>query len=289
MDKTLKDSIDNFTNTKPINMKSILFPTDFSPSSQNAFKYACLLARDIGARIDVITVFHLPASDVADLPADYYPRLIEEQEEVLENKLKAFTQNVDCEDVLGRYDVAYGMFVPQEITSFAKMRDYELIVMGTKGSHNIMEKLMGSITTHTMMQAPCPVLAVPDGAIYEKVEKIAYATDFSLNDAHSVKMLIGIAKEIGAETYFVHVETHAELGRVGDMIEIENYPFEFSEFSVVNHKSVMLGLDNYMEEKGIDWLSLFLPRRRLWERLFHSSFTRKMTFHTNKPVLVFHE
>ena len=269
-------------------MKKILFPTDFSPPSENAFQYTCALAAETNAKIDVITVFHLPASDVADLPADYYPRLVEEQEEVLDAKLASFTQGAP-DGVVNKKEVVYGMFVPQEITTYAKMNEYDLIVMGTKGSHNIMEKLMGSITTHTMMQAPCPVLAVPVNAVYELVERIAYATDFSLNDAHSVKRLMEIAKELNAETNFVHVETHGDLGRMGDMIEIENYPFDFSEFSVVNSKSIMEGLDNYMEEKGIDWLSLFLPRRRLWERLFHSSFTRKMTYHTNKPVLVFHE
>ncbi len=269
-------------------MKRILFPTDFSAPSENAFKYACSLAGDVKAQIDVMAVFHLPATDVADLPPTHYPRIIEEQEKVLFEKLANFIKGAD-KGIVDKCEVVYGMFVPQEIVCYAKEGGYDIIVMGTKGSHNIMEKLMGSITTHTMMQAPCPVLAVPVDAVYEPVEKIAYATDFSLNDAHSVKRLIAIAEELKAETYFVHVETHADLGKLGDTIEIENYPFDFSEFSVVNSKSVMEGLDNYMEEKGVDWLSLFLPRRRLWERLFHSSFTRKMTYHTKKPVLVFHE
>jgi nucleotide-binding universal stress UspA family protein len=269
-------------------MKRILFPTDFSAPSENAFKYACALAKDSKAKVDVITVFHLPATDVADFPPDHYTKIIEEQKETFYDKLANFVKGAD-KGIVDKSEVVYGMFVPQEIVSYAKLQAYDIIIMGTKGSHNIMEKLMGSITTHTMMQAPCPVLAVPVNAVYEPVEKIAYATDFSLNDAHSVKRLIEIAEELNAETYFVHVETHADLGEMGDMIEIDNYPFDYSEFSVVNSRSVMEGLDNYMKEKSIDWLSLFLPRRRLWERLFHSSFTRKMTYHTKKPVLVFHE
>lgn len=269
-------------------MKKILFPTDFSEASVNAFKYACKLAENVDTKIDVITVFHLPASDVADLPPNYYTRLIEEQGDILGEKLQKFVQNGNSE-VVDNKEVIYGMFVPQEITSYAASRGHDLIIMGTKGSHNLMEKLMGSISTHTMMQAPCPVLAVPEAAVFEPVTRIAYATDFSLNDAHSVKKLIGIAQRLGAETFFVHVETDGAVGKMGDTIEIEHYPFEYSDFSVVNSTSIMEGLDNYMEEKEIDWLSLFMPRRRLWERLFHSSFTRKMTFHTKKPVLVFHE
>jgi nucleotide-binding universal stress UspA family protein len=269
-------------------MQKILFPTDFSKASLNAFIYATELAKCINSKLDVITVFHLPSSDIADLPADYYPRLIEEQEDILKEKLQEFVKQAD-ESIVDKLEVVFGMFVPQEITSYAKHFEHDLIVMGTKGEHNIMEKLMGSISTHTMMQASCPVLAVPVDAVFEPVSKIAYATDFSLNDAHSVKKLIEISKELKAETFFVHVERDGELGKLGDTIEIKNYPFEYSDFSVVNSSSVMEGLDNYIEDKGIDWLSLFMPRRRLWERLFHSSFTKKMTFHTKKPVLVFHE
>ena len=269
-------------------MKKILFPTDFSLPSANAFKYACALAKTVNAKVDVITVFHLPASDVADLPPDYYPRLIEEQEDVLNEKMLDFTKEAD-KGLVAKIDVVYGMFVPQEITCYARHQHHDLIIMGTKGAHNIMEKFMGSITTHTMLQSPCPVLAVPAEAVFEPVTKIAYATDFSLNDSHSVRKLIEMAKELKAETLFVHVETNADLGKMGDTIEIEDYPFEYSDFSVVNNPSILDGLELYIEEKEINWLSLFVPRRRLWERLFHTSFARKMTFHTKKPVLVFHE
>jgi hypothetical protein len=68
----------------------------------------------------------------------------------------------------------------------------------------------------------------------------------------------------------------------------KGYPYHFTDFSVINNYSVMEGLDDYMVKRDIDWLALFIPQRRLLERLFHTSFTKRMTFHTTVPLLVFH-
>ncbi len=268
-------------------MKKILFPTDFSAASNNAFDYACHFAKQIGGTIDVLNIYHLPAFEVANIPPEYISRLNKEQEEEVDEKLKAMVADVD-DAIIGKVEGVYGMFIPNEIALYAKEGNYDLIMIGTRGEHSEVEKYLGSVTTQTMLQANCPVLAVPEFATYSPVKKIAYATDFSKNEKHFVKKLKKIAAMLNAQTCFVHVEANEYLEEEPIIQQVEPTE-EFKDFHVVESQSVMEGIDAFMREKVVDWLALYMPRRRLWERLFHSSFTKRMTFHSHKPLLVFHE
>ncbi len=60
-------------------IKTILFPTDFSPPSDYAFKLACSLARDHGARIVIVHVappLLVYGEMVPPLPAEHYKDMI---------------------------------------------------------------------------------------------------------------------------------------------------------------------------------------------------------------------
>jgi nucleotide-binding universal stress UspA family protein len=121
------------------------------------------------------------------------------------------------------------------------------------------------------------------------VDYIAFATDFLPHEQQAVEQLMRFAKKVKSEVYFVHVETSPSIGSMQDFVTLANYPHKFTEFAVVNSPTVMNGLDGFIREKHIDMLALYIPKRRLWERLFHSSFTKRMAFHSKTPLLVFHE
>lgn len=269
-------------------MKKILFPTDFSEAAQHAFKAARRIAKQMGATIDVISVFNLPFTDASSVPPEMIQKMLEENQQNCNKNLDAFTQEAE-EKVLGNKEALYGVFISTEVTDYAKQNEYDLIIMGTKGERNTLEKMLGSVTTQTMMHAPCPVLAIPLEARIETLNRIAYATAFEKSDNHAVDQLLRFTKTLGASVHFVHVETHSDIGSEGEMIEMEDYPVYFSDFTIVNSTDVVSGLDRFIEEKDMHILALFIPKRRLWERLFHQSLTKKMTFHAQVPLLVFHE
>ena len=269
-------------------MKKILFPTDFSKAAKNGFQYAVALAADIGATLDVMNVYTVPFTAIEDAPPDYFERLIEEQHRISEEKLEDFVKGIDA-DFKGERISVFGAFIPEEIIGQVKKNAYDLVVMGTKGERNALEKLVGSITTRTTMNAPCPVLAVPTNAQYKPIKKIAYASDFKPTDAVALQQLMTFTGQVGAKISFVHVDTMPDIGEIKDTISLKNYPFEFTDFSIINSASVTEGIDGYIEENNVDMLALFIPKRRLWERLFHNSFSKKYTFHTHVPLLVFHQ
>lgn len=269
-------------------MKKILFPTDFSETAQNAFAYAVQLAEVLDTRIDVISVYHLPLNDAGRVPPDYIERMLNEKKQSVTQHLVEFVRG-HSPKVIGELKAEYGIFVYQEVIDIVQNGDYSLVVMGTKGERNPLEKMMGSVTTHTMMHATCPVLAVPEGAEFRSIGHIAYATDFEPSDEHAVEQLMEFAGKLGSAIHFVHVDTKAVAGSVEDYVMVENYPFPFTDFSVVGSHSVTDGLEEFVKKNKIDILALFIPNRRLWERLFHTSFTKQMAFHSKLPLLVFHE
>jgi nucleotide-binding universal stress UspA family protein len=269
-------------------MKKILFPTDFSPAASNAFRYAHSLAEYLEARIDVINIFHLPIGDVSNIPPEYIQKMLDEAEAETLEKIREFAKPCLGRPACGELKPIYGLFTAVEIIDAARQGEYDIIVMGTKGERGALEKFLGSVTTDVMMKATCPVLAIPSETSFKPVAHIAYATAFEPYDEHAVERLMELAGMLAAQVHFVNVNTQTDEHYIQDIEMAKDYPFNFSDFSVVHNPSVQEGLEGYLRERNIDWLALFIPQRRLWERLFHSSFTKKMTFQTSLPLLVFH-
>jgi nucleotide-binding universal stress UspA family protein len=267
-------------------MKKILFPTDCSAGSRSAFAFAVALAQQTGAHIDIMSVYHLPAADASSVPPAYIDNMIEERRRQVLDNMDSMIKAYPGAPVQGiRAD--YGVFTHQEIVDVAADGQYDLIVMGTHGVNNALDRLLGSVTTQTVMQAPCPVLAIPPEASWHGIRNIAYATDFHPADEQAVSGLRAIADVLGARLHLIHIQTRDGDMDLEEVSRPEYYLPAFAEFAILHHSSVMEGLEKYLKEKEIDVLTLFIPRRRIWERLFHTSFSKKMMFHTQIPLLSF--
>ncbi|MEO0340256.1 MAG: universal stress protein, partial [Bacteroidota bacterium] len=185
-------------------MRKILFPTDCSTLAHNAFMYAIEVAKKLDAEIDIISIFHLPMADASAMPPEYIDNMIEERRSEAVQQVAGFVEGY--EDLINDVRVDYGVFVATEIYEAAGDGDYNMIIMGTKGKHNALERLMGSVTSQVMIHAPCPVLAVPEAANYQAIKKVAYATDFHLKDEDIVLQLLEISNQLGAMVHYVHVD-----------------------------------------------------------------------------------
>jgi nucleotide-binding universal stress UspA family protein len=56
----------------------------------------------------------------------------------------------------------------------------------------------------------------------------------------------------------------------------------------MERKDVFQGLEDYIDEKDIDMIALTTHKRGIIEKLFNPSLAKRMLFHTNIPLLVFH-
>jgi len=268
-------------------MKKILFPSDFSKTANNAFDYACKLANQWNANIDVIHIYNNTLTSKAF--SKYYDI---DSEVIHEEKIKDFENKVDELIEINKTDrvhnkkLIYGRVVSKEIAKFAKDGAYDMIVMGMKGEHNRIEKIMGSVTTNLMEKAECPVLAIPEKASFREIKKMAYATDLSKGSDMGIDKAFDFSDEIGAELNFLHVD-HIVYEKSNVMERAEMSVAPKLEYTKLYNPSIVDGIQDYLNKLPVDMLCLYFAKRKLWEMIFPNQTTRKIAFHTEIPLLVF--
>ena len=142
-----------------IDIKKVLFATDFSKGSEKAFSYALSLARKYGARLDVVHV----VQEMLDMTGFYVPHISvevieKEMEEAAENKIKDF-----CKDKIKgvEYEAHVKRGTPfKEIIETAEAVGSQVIVIGTHGRSGIDHVLFGSTAEKVVRKSTIPVLTV---------------------------------------------------------------------------------------------------------------------------------
>jgi nucleotide-binding universal stress UspA family protein len=131
-----------------IHVKKILYPTDFSSYSNQAYFHALGLAQTYGASLTIVYV-HAPGSGDKTRWRDQ-----------LEQVRTADTK-IPVSHVLLEGDPA------SEIARYAADASIDVIVIGTHGRTGVDRLVMGSVAERVMREAPCSVLVVklPKGVI----------------------------------------------------------------------------------------------------------------------------
>jgi nucleotide-binding universal stress UspA family protein len=144
-------------------IKKILFPTDFSEGSSHALLYAVDLSKHYGAKLHIVHVIY----DIAKAAGWYVPHIsVDEMYKDIEKGAKKQLERFGDEEercLKGIQDVERTVLtgVPhEEILKFAKEKKIELIVMGSHGKKGIDRILFGSTAAQVVRFAPCPVLTV---------------------------------------------------------------------------------------------------------------------------------
>jgi nucleotide-binding universal stress UspA family protein len=141
-------------------IKTILFPTDFSNGARAAMDHAVSLATDYHARLVLLYV-------VQDISiAEWYIPSSLSVNDLLEDMQKSASQEMDkwaLEVSANAKDVEKMVVrgVPfVEIIRTAREKQADLIVIGTHGRTGIDHLLFGSTAEKVVRKAPCPVLTV---------------------------------------------------------------------------------------------------------------------------------
>jgi nucleotide-binding universal stress UspA family protein len=144
---------------KPITIRKILLPTDFSPASEQAFCYALQLALTLGSKLILLHVLEpatpliLAGRSAADVFSD------EELAKMQENLL-ALTCSAQAAGITVPRSIVRTGIAPHEIAEAAREMDADLIVIATHGFTSWKHFTMGRTADRVACIAPCPVLVV---------------------------------------------------------------------------------------------------------------------------------
>lgn len=278
-------------------VQKILFPTDFSETAQNAFRHALVLADQWEADIQLLHAVY-PEYAPTDLPV-MSTKATRDKVSFAESALKSFTEMGITQVQMGysfqrapvvQSDVEIGSPVGI-INRIADRDSIDLIVMGTKGKHNALERTLGSVTTGVIEGAPCSVLVVPEEAPMNTAKSVAYAADLSETDAFYVWKAGQLLKPFSPIMHIVHVQNGQTTNEYIDIEELkgvfaDNVPALQLQFHEIEGDSVTDTLDEFIEMRNIDMLVMFAPHHNLLRRLFHRSNTKKMAMETHVPLLL---
>jgi nucleotide-binding universal stress UspA family protein len=131
-----------------INVRKILYATDFSSYSNQAYFHAVALADHHRASLTVAYVFSPGQASAGKGEGDkgYWKAQLEQ--------IRPVDSRIKVQHVMLEGDPA------GEIVKFAASQGINLIVMGTHGRTGLERLLMGSVAEKVMREAPCSVLVV---------------------------------------------------------------------------------------------------------------------------------
>lgn len=148
-----------------IDLKHLLFPTDFSEVSLVGLKYARSFAESYQATFHCLHVVdesyqHWISMGPEGVPAGLsYDELLAQargyMSEFVDKHLSGMSVPVITEILVGRPFM--------EIIRYAKEKAIDMIVMATHGRSALQQVFMGSTAEKVVRKAPCPVLTVRRG------------------------------------------------------------------------------------------------------------------------------
>ena len=152
---------------------NILYCTDFSESSINAFKYVVYLAKTTGADIHVLHVVEKLSTDAkitlryitnSDTRHKLLKERVKSATEILQERQDNFWNSLSVEDQALRVQIKSSQVIeayPAEtILSVSKEINTDVIIMGTH-QRGVIHTFLGSITKSVLRSSLIPVLVVP--------------------------------------------------------------------------------------------------------------------------------
>lgn len=279
-------------------IKKIVVPTDFSDVAANAFIYALLLADKLGAEIQLLHCIH-PGMAVAEMPTysiDISNRLLEiAQDNMLhftKEGLTSVLQQVKSMPLVSD-NVVIGS-VAERAQAMVKEEQYDLVVMGTQGATTTWDHLFGSLASGVLMNAPCPVLIVPEKAKFTSFKKICYATDLEGFEVYAGQELVAAFRPMVADLHFIHVtkrgveEAPFDFELVDLLYNRKDLPFKVTATEVVG-TDISTAIIEEAEKLGSNLIVMSRPHYSFFDQLFHKSKTREVALHTHLPLLVLNE
>lgn len=275
-------------------MRTILFPTDFSNAATRAFIYALRLANKLEARIVTLHVFEKPdMSGFSHIPKtleEFYNTIDLYEFENYRDAVPALDAIQD-EQNLNNLQVVHTLHEGETVETIlerAKVENADMIVMGTTGARGLKEIILGSVAGEVLENASCPVLAIPEQAVFDGlINSIAFTTTYQTDEVAGFAKVREVFANFNPTIHCINVDlAHTEeyhnrmdtfSAAVGDVGNVSFHVLDGTDFQTV--------LTNFLDQMEVDILAMVTHQRTFLEELFHYSKTKSLSYHSRTPIL----
>ncbi len=141
-----------------------------------------------------------------------------------------------------------------------------------------------------------PVLAIPENFNYQGIDllkRVLFITNFEEADINVISGIEKFIRPLDVSLFCVHVGPfrHSRWDEI-KLTGLNNYlkkEYLYTEVvsDFINSEDFWLGVEAYVQSKGIDIICVGSKKRNIISRMINPSIAKKMLFHTTTPLLVF--
>lgn len=277
-------------------MKAILFPTDFSTNSMHAALYAAMLARRYDAKLIILHVFSNSITLSLEPNMISNQIVLDEQLQInakqnLEVFTKKLVENSELISIQVEQVLEFG-FVKESIVKYSEQNKVDMIVMGTTGASNLLEKWLGSNAENVVLSANCPIWIVPNNCQLNVPQTFLYAADLEVDEKKATQTLLEFSNPFGANCKVIHIHDYFDLDLMSKNKDtLNDLKNEFKKnkitFKELNRKEIIAGIETYSKNQKPDVLVFTVYKKTLFSNLFNSSITKHFIQEAKIPMLIF--
>lgn len=267
-------------------MKKIMVATDYSESADSAVAYGVSLANHFGSLLSLVSAVEEPYSGSAGVLVNMKDHIREQAMDTMGKVRDEVSPRLKNGATINTHTVD-GAPGPT-ITRVAKAKDYDLLVMGTRGSNAAREMFTGSVANSVIKNTKLPVLVVPTACPHRDIRRVLLSVDEKpFAGAHVLDPLKEILRVYNAELIVYHGDEDGDGKgydpRLPEYLEGVDYRLEVRSGK---SDSISAGIKGAVKLHQADLLCMVYHDHGFFGRLFNESTVSKVVFDSQVPMLV---
>jgi nucleotide-binding universal stress UspA family protein len=275
-------------------MKNILLPTDFSENSKNAVNFALkffegqtctfyiLNSQKPSGYITADVLYGAPGTSVYEGILNDNKKELEKMvqfcESISEKENFSFVPKIDFDNIVDAVNQAVAL------------NKIELIIMGSNGATGAAEVVFGSNTLKVIRNVDCPVIVVPEGYSFEKINSVLLSLNYQYEVSNkSLSVVSEIVKKHEASLKILEIEEeNIELATKRNHSEEVFKEIGFERFTMKNIPA-SIAINAFEQLIPIQLHAMVVERKSFLNRFIFGSETSKISYGSPVPLLVLHE
>ncbi len=260
-------------------MITVIVPLDFSQTSLNAAHYACNMYKD---RPDVtIVLYHFYQMGEDPSASTEYLNNLKNELCSSSTRFEILTESGDN-------------FI-DSLAKFAHVKSAYMIVMGLTGKTPMAQRFSGSNTLKMAEQEVCPVLIVPDDAVFTGISNVLIASEMKCVDETPALLAVKrVLQDFKPSLHILNVDSSHYISLTENFKEerdkMEALLIEFKpEFYFMRLYDFHEAVNLFAADKSIDMILIAPQHHSFYEKLFKVQHTKSLIYQSKVPVLAVHE
>ena len=280
-------------------MRNVLIPTDFSENSLNAIRYALAYYADIPVNFYLLHVIGNTQSqknqeEKLDFEKSIYigdpigdpATCMEAQIEICNLLCNSPSHTFYPLLVEGRLVETIRYYIADKLIN--------CIVMGTKGTSEMLQHDIGSNTCEVITKVKCPILVIPEHAKFKGIKNTAFLTDYNCLYRH--KVISTLSETLELQKAALRILHSRSLNASLTPAQVDNkgflhYFFRDTKhsFHFVENKNMDTGLQDFVDTWDINLLAIVAKNLNFIQKLLLRPASKITHYQTELPFLVIHE